>query len=291
MLRSVSSAQRFLIESRLPQSGWGYTRTAASAYPEPTCYSLLALADSNFEAQEPLAWLSGLVNPQGQLFLPNDDLPNWASALLIVTLTHLDALPQIRASSAQWLLEWKSKYVEEKQNSIQLDASIVGWSWISDTFSWVQPTSMAVLALKKAGLGSNQRVKDGERLLLNRVCRAGGWNFGNPIVFESELEPRPMDTAIALFALQDAPGADEAIARGLAVIEERAPAASSTLSLALGILSMDIFGRPVETLVKLLKARQSADGSWGQNVWWTALAACALQVADGGRNAFRIEKA
>jgi hypothetical protein len=279
-----------LIASQLPQAGWGYTNDATTAYPEPTCYSLIALADSNFDRQASLDWLSGFVNPQGQLFLPDDDQPNWATAQLIITLAYLDALPEVRASSVQWLLEWKSEYLEEKENTNQIDTTIIGWSWISSTFSWVQPTSMAVLALKKAGQGSSKRVKDGEKLLLNRVCRAGGWNCGNPIIFERVMEPWPTDTAIALFALQDVPEAGDAIERGLAVIEEKAPEASSTLSLALGLLSLNIFERPVDKFVKLLKARQSTDGSWNQNIWWTALAASALQVADGGRNAFRIEK-
>jgi hypothetical protein len=150
---------------------------------------------------------------------------------------------------------------------------------------------MAVLALKLAGLPSHTRVKDGETLLLNRACRQGGWNFGNPVVFDSELEPTAVDTAVALFALQGVPEAADAIEKGLAVIESKAPHSSSTLSLALGILCLDLFNRPVENFVGLLEKRQSADGSWKQNIWWTALAAMALQVAEGSRNAFRIQKA
>jgi hypothetical protein len=290
MSKSAYLAQRFLIQSQLPDAGWGYLNTATESYPEPTCYSLLALADTFFSPQKTLTWLASLVNAEGQLVLPRDDAPNWATAPLIITLVHLDALPEIRSASTNWLLAWKSQYIEEKQGSIRINPDIPGWSWISNTFSWVQPTSMAVLALKLAGLTTHPRVKEGEVLLLDRACQQGGWNFGNPVVFGSALEPTAVDTAIALFALQDVAEAADAIEKGLAVIESKAPQASSTLSLALGILCLEIFNRPVEQFVRLLEKRQSPDGSWKQNIWWTAVAAMALQVAEGSRNAFRIQK-
>jgi len=283
-------AQDFLINNQLQDSGWGYTAGTSQAYPEPTCYSLLALADNpSFSKDKPLSWLSGLINQDGQLYLPQDDMPNWATALFIITSIRLDEMPDVRKASIEWLLEWKSQEVENDESDVTpVDSSLVGWSWISNTFSWVQPTSLAMTALKMAGLKTHERVTEGEALLLDRVCLDGGWNFGNPVVYDKKIEPSVMETALAIFALQDAPQAANEIKRGLAVIEQRATDMPSTLSLALGILSNNLFDQSTQKFTQLLIERQETDGSWRQNIWWTALAALALQAADGGDNVFKI---
>jgi hypothetical protein len=287
MQNAIQSAQNFILQSQLPEAGWGYYANTPQAYPEPTCYSLLALAGTSFSPTRVLNWLSGLVNTEGQLYLPNDDSPNWATAHLIITLIRLNQLPEELSASIKWLLAWKSKYVNTMEK-IKLNGNLTGWPWISDTFSWVQPTSFAVLALKLAGRQKHERVKEAETLLFDRMCRQGGWNFGNPVVLDRQLEPSPADTAIALFALQDLPEAAEAIERGLTFLEQVTPRSPSALSLALTILCMQLFGRPTEQYAELLLARQEQDGSWGQMVWWTSLAVIALQAVAGGENVFQI---
>jgi hypothetical protein len=287
MTDAIKLAQDFLINSHLSGTGWGYAALNPQAYPEPTCYSLLALDGTPFSPNETLTWLAGLVQENGQLLLPGDDMPNWATSLLIITLTRLDQLPEVRTSSINWLLEWKSRTFENT-DFVQLDPSLVGWSWISDTFSWVQPTSYGALALKLSGLKTHERVKQAESLLLDRMCLQGGWNYGNPTVLGSELPPEVVDTAIALFGLQDLPEAADAIDKGLAVLEKLTPERPSALALALSILSFHLFDRPTGKLVDLLLKRQEPDGSWRQMVWWTSLAALALQAVNGGKNAFKI---
>jgi hypothetical protein len=287
MTDAIKLAQDFLINSHLSGTGWGYAALNPQAYPEPTCYSLLALDGTSFSPKETLTWLEGLVQENGQLLLPGDDMPNWATALLIITLIRLDQLPDVRTSSINWLLEWKSLTFEDT-DFVQLDPSLVGWPWISDTFSWVQPTSYGALALKLSGLKTHERVKQAESLLLDRKCLRGGWNYGNPAVLGSELPPEVVDTAIALFGLQDLPEAADAIDKGLAVLEKLTPERPSALALALSILSFHLFDRPTGKLVDLLLKRQEPDGSWRQMVWWTSLAALALQAVNGGKNAFKI---
>ena len=286
----MKSAQDFLITNQLQDSGWGYTAGTSQAYPEPTCYSLLALSNNpSFSTNKPLSWLSRLINQDGQLFLPQDDMPNWTTALFIITSIRLDEMPDVRKASIEWLLEWKSQEVENDESDVTpVDSSLVGWSWISNTFSWVQPTSLAMIALKMGGLKTHERVTEGEALLLDRVCLDGGWNFGNPVVYDKKIEPSVMETALAIFALQNTPQAAEEIERGLAVIEQRATDMPSTLSLALGILSKNLFDQPTQKFTELLIERQETDGSWRQNIWWTALAALALQSTDGGDNVFKI---
>ena len=225
MTDAIKLAQDFLINSHLSGTGWGYAALNPQANPEPTCYSLLALDGTSFSPNESLSWLAGLVQENGQLFLPGDDMPNWATSILIITLMRLDQLPEVRTSSTNWLLEWKSRTGDDT-DIIQLDPNLVGWPWISDTFSWVQPTSYGALALKLSGLKTHERVKEAESLLLDRMCLQGGWNYGNPVVLGSVLPPEVVDTAIALFGLQDLPEAADAIEKGLAVLDRINPRTS-----------------------------------------------------------------
>jgi hypothetical protein len=287
MTDAIKMAQDFLINSHISGTGWGYAALNPLAYPEPTCYSLLALDGTIFSPTETLTWLAGLVQDNGQLLLPGDDMPNWATSLLTITLTRLDQLPEVRKASINWLLEWKSRTLENTV-FVQLDPTLIGWPWISDTFSWVQPTSFGALALKLSGLNMHERVKDAEALLLDRMCRQGGWNYGNPVVLGSELPPEVVDTAIALFGLQDLPEASDAIEKGLAVLEELTPERPSALALALSILCFHLFDRPTGKFVDFLLKRQEPDGSWRQMIWWTSLAALALQAVNGGKNIFKI---
>lgn len=287
MLKEIQSAQDFLTGAQIPGSGWGYRDDSPQAYPEPTCYSLLALADSSFTSPEPLDWLSGLVTTDGKLYLPNDDSPNWGTSLLIITLSRLNLLPIVREASINWLLEWKSQYVETGE-VVTLDGSLIGWPWISDTFSWVQPTSYAIFALKLAGLREHGRVKEAEALLFDRMCQGGGWNFGNPIILNRPIDPSLSETSIALFALQDVPEAADAIDKGVTLLEQDLPKLPSALALSLGILCLQLFDRPVDRYVDLLLSRQESDGSWRQMSWWTALGVLALQVAEGGKNVFKL---
>lgn len=286
----LKQAQDFLISAHLPGTGWAYHQRGTHAYPEPTCCGLLALRETSFPAQASLTWLASLVNAEGQLFLPQDDMPNWASAMLVITLTHLNQLSETRKSSINWLLEWKSKQVEPDPDLVKVNSNLLGWPWISDTFSWVQPTSWAVLALKLAGLGAHPRIKEAETLILDRTCLEGGWNFGAPVILNQIIDPAPVDTALALFALQDVSTASHEIEAGLDFIENSIPRFPSSLSLSLGILCLNIFGRPTDNLVELLNARQAEDGSWGQSPWWTSLAVLALQAALGESNVFKIQK-
>lgn len=287
MQGAIQDAQNFLLRSQIPGSGWGYHSDSSQAFPEPTCYSLLALTDTSFSQTAPLNWLSGLVNSEGQLFLPHDDSPNWGTSHLIIALSRLDLLPEVRQASIAWLLEWKSQYVESTE-VVTLDGTLIGWPWISDTFSWVQPTSYAVFALKLAGLKRHERVKEAEALLFDRMCSGGGWNFGNPIILGRPIDPSLSDTAIALFALQDVPDAVDEIEKGLTVLEEELPKYPTALALSLGILCLQLYNRRIEQYLDLLLSRQEPDGSWRQMAWWTALSVLALQAAEGGNNVFKL---
>lgn len=73
---------------------------------------------------------------------------------------------------------------------------------MAGTHSWVEPTAIAVLALRANGHADHPRVSEAVRMLMDRRLGHGGWNYGNTVVFGAELKPMPDATGMALAALQ-----------------------------------------------------------------------------------------
>jgi hypothetical protein len=58
------------------------------------------------------------------------------------------------------------------------DTSIKGWPWIENTHSWIEPTSLAVLALKACGYAEHIRVLEAIRMILDRQLPSGAGMSG-----------------------------------------------------------------------------------------------------------------
>src|SRR5205085_2740274 len=100
------------------------------------------------------------------------------------------------------------------------DGQLVGWPWAEGNFSWVEPTSWAMLALRRVGQGAHPRVEEGRKLLLDRVLEPGGVNYGNRRIFGITLEPIPTPTSLALLALQGCD--DERVKKTVAYLRKAA---------------------------------------------------------------------
>jgi len=208
------------------------------------------------------AWLAQCDRTTGWLV----ENPAWPiniafNALAVFTLRHRPApsadaiVSRVLAS----LIASKGRTAPPSSDAAQ-DNSLQGWSWIDATFSWVEPTCWGLLALKSArthgaaagtdpAIGS--RLAEAERLLTNRSCRPGGWNFGNAVVMRQDLRPYVPVTALALLALQDLRGAD-VVSRGLAALETLWPTEISATALGLSLLCLDVYDRPATHLVTQL---------------------------------------
>ena len=81
------------------------------------------------------------------------------------------------------------------------DPTLIGWPWVADTHSWLEPTALAILALRREGRGDHPRVREGVRLIADRAIVDGGWNYGNKAAFGHALRPQPAPTGLALLAL------------------------------------------------------------------------------------------
>jgi len=103
----------------------------------------------------------------------------------------------------------------------KLNVSHEGWPWRDGNASWIEPTSLTLVALKKAAATHPSselalRVREGEALVLSRRCSDGGWNCGNPNVFNYDLPSYPESTGQALVGLQGRSESELAVPLGAA---------------------------------------------------------------------------
>jgi len=287
----LEATEAFLIAAQAASGAWPYYAGNQDA-PEPTCYALLALANAERSGHAAcvsrgVQALSRSIGADGVVRWQTSSDPHWTASLAILTLTRLRQNEELVDRAASALLSWKVRTARPSP-VVPLDSQLAGWSWYDNTFSWIEPTCHALIALKAAGYDSAPRVAEGEALLLDRACDDGGWNYGNPEAFGRRLDSFPDTTALALLALQGTPGAESRVAAGIQFLQQAAFAAPSTLTFAWTILSLNAHGVAVEDYVSPLAERRLADGSWRGGVHLTALATLALQAAEGAPNVFRL---
>jgi hypothetical protein len=233
-----------LTSARNPDGGWGYTRGRASRL-EPTCLALLALAVAGPPADPRVLerWPRAnglLIDPQARTSNVTDN----AVALLTAQMPRT-ALPALAAGLAGALVNMTGVTFPPAATNRQ-DNALRGWPWVAQTFSWVEPTAWCVLALKKHTRAHRDaspvtRVTDGERLLIDRVCKNGGWNYGNSNVLGKELFAYVPTTAIALLAMQDR-REQEAVRRSTRYLSTHALDERSGLSLSLSRIALGLVG-------------------------------------------------
>ncbi len=286
--RNIAQGLAFLTSVQNADGGWPYLPGPPSV-PEATCHALLACALSGEASatRAGLAWITRNLGADGALYAPGHPVPHWSTSLALYALARLGNHKAEVDRLAGRLLAWKVQR-SDTDVLVRLNAHLAGWSWNEGTFSWVEPTAYAVLALKQAGQGNHPRVWEGVTLLVDRACAEGGWNYGNPEVMGRALPAFPDPTAWALLALQGRPVPAGVIQRGLDFLEREVPAYPSALALALGCLALSAWDRAADTLTAALRARQGRDGSWRQRVAVTALAVLALMATTGGPHAFRL---
>jgi len=207
-----------LLRRRTPgDGGWSHRGTQFGG--EPTALALLALHSGSIVLKEGIEPLmarqatDGLWSDVGEA----TDVNFWATALAVNTLSILGAEPPTYADSlealirsrpmeASWLVSLKFRFLDRH---VQFDPRKYGWPWVPETVSWVAPTAMALIALKRAkrhGLVSGgeleRRLRLGTEMLIDRACPEGGWNAGNAVVYGVPLRPHVDTTALALLALR-----------------------------------------------------------------------------------------
>lgn len=204
-----------LIQQANPSGGWPYYVGKKSRL-EPTCWALLALhgAWTGSETEWSRVATTHLEFVQrsqrrGGLLSDSPDAPVNLAAAGLAACTLAALSPSSRTTILPALLGGivALKGIRVNEPDTRQDNTLQAWPWYPETFSWVEPTAWCVLALKKlkaiAPPDSAARIAEAERMLENRCCEIGGWNYGNASALGQDLRPHVPPTAMALLSLHD----------------------------------------------------------------------------------------
>ena len=292
-----------LLGRQNPDGGWGAAQDRSSN-TEATALTLGALKAIGARSLDDrilrgALWLTARQNPDGGWRL-NDvaTAGSWTTALAIIALSAFPEHQKRVRDGAHWLLQQAgsapgilAKLIlrvtgKSKDNEVNLD--LVGWSWVPNSFSWVEPTSYALTALKKVRAAISEgdldeRIRQGEALIYDRMCKGGGWNYGNSKVLDYALWPYPDITAVALIALQDH-AADAANQRSLIALRKTAAEANSGLASSWAAICLSIYGQDTHEWRSRIEKGFEKNGFLGE----TKTLALALLALNGNANPFRI---
>jgi len=294
-MTSNSLAAR-LIEVQNTDGGWGMTPGAPSG-TEPTAIAQMALLHASTEtaaagaAQRARQWLLSRQREDGSWPLTDEvDGPSWTTLVAVLALASDAASEASAERGIAWILRqrgagisWRARIDEWIHGqAVELDWDLHGWPWAAGTFSWIEPTSWALLALKHQYRGRQppraiaQRIRESERMIHDRSCPGGGWNYGNKRVLGVDMEPYPDTTALALLALQDSPRSTTT-EPGLAALQNALRNHDSGLTLALSILCYRAYDRDAAPLRDRLTQRFAESGFLGET---RTLGLAVLAMAD-----------
>jgi hypothetical protein len=257
-------AVKMLVEAQNADGGWGALKGRHSN-TESTSLAIIALRAVREHAVAPngqrgVNWLIQRQRTDGSW--PLSDLAtgsSWTSALAILTLANSAGEEERALKGARWALEqegsrfgWLTSFwiaVSGQRQKLHLNPDLKGWPWTAGSFSWVEPTSYFLLALKKLrsfliDAKVDERIRQGEMLLYDRMCEGGGWNYGNVKVLGETLWPYPDVTAVALVALQDHHGR-EATKAALRALHAMLREVESGFALSWGIICLSLYGEDV----------------------------------------------
>jgi hypothetical protein len=196
--------------------GWGYF-PGKQSWLEPTIYALLALADQSDGAMFGRGWeliRSWELPGGGWRGCAAVNEAHWATSLVVTLHAALDVYDGACERGLAWLVGSTGAEGRPlsrlahwlRPASVEFDPGLCGWPWQAGASSWIEPTAHALMALRGAQVHTNSpevssRIENGERMLLERRCRDGGWNYGNRRVLGADLPSYPETTALALMAL------------------------------------------------------------------------------------------
>jgi len=203
----TATATADLLNAQQPDGGWAY-QTGQAPATEPTALAILALSQIQPDAEALAAaadWLVARQRGDG-LFTASavHEEGSWLSPLAALTLQQRGRTAASRAAE-QAILDRPVYTFSDllAPGTYGYDTRIPGWPWTAGDFSFTEPTSLAMIFLKKTSNAAAGRVREGARFLRDRALPGGGWNYGEPPVLGGALFPTVAPTALALLALAD----------------------------------------------------------------------------------------
>ncbi len=187
------------------ETGW-----LPSPTTEPLAYWCLAFhAHGERQATEAIADRLAVVQQDSGFVTAGEQYaaPRWPTSLAVLAWSVIqDVWPQRYRDNIRLgvdaLLSIEGRRIDPTPE-IGHDTQLVGWPWVDGTHSWVEPTALAVLALKAAGQHAHPRVREAVRLLRDRQIQGGAWNCGNTLVLGQTQANHVQPTGLALLALVD----------------------------------------------------------------------------------------
>lgn len=261
----IAGARGELQGRQAPDGSWSY-RPGRTAGAEPTAMAALGLLatgdDRPVEVRRAGEWLAGLQREVGSVpATPGVSMPGWTTPHALLLWGRLGGFEESRRRAREWLLRVAGKRMPagpETRSTLGHDPTLVGWPWVAGTHSWVEPTAMAILALRGESLGDHPRARAGLAVIVDRAIPSGGWNYGNKSVFGRVLRPQPGPTGQALLAITDgAPVVGPAIDYLLGVL----PTTRAAVSIGWGVMGLKAHGAcPPGAASWLAEAAESCSG-------------------------------
>ena len=226
--------------------------------PDATAWSILALDTRGENSRTIDRSRKRLVKAQdkdGRINISADHPEaSWPTALAAIAWHGIPDYHEVQQKAVQFMTATTGVHWPRQENSpLSHDTSIPGWPWVNGTHSWVEPTALALLALRLADHADHPRAKQGVKLLLDRQLSGGGWNYGNTKVFGQELRPMPASTGVALQALVGhAEGVK--VETSLLYLESIIDRTRTPFSLAWGLLGLSAWGKRPRNVQELITA-------------------------------------
>jgi len=292
-----------LLKVQNPDGGWG-VHPGKPSNIEATAFALLALGvlrDNSLKnsVDRGVGWLVRIQKQDGSFpYMANLREGSWASPLAVIALSVLAPEQPAALRGAEWVLRQKGRglglvgtlqyWWAPERSIVKLNPLLKGWSWTAGTFSWVEPTAYSLVALKKLKSRLNQdqviaRVSEAEKMIYDRMCAGGGWNYGNSNVLGETLWPYPDTTALALISLQDH-RTDPPNQVSLKALQKMLADNHSGLALAWSILCFDLYGNESSHWIDQMEKSYLETEFLGE----TKPIALALLAASHGEQIFRV---
>jgi hypothetical protein len=251
----TTRARADLRSLRGPAGAWAY-RAGGAPCAEPTALAALALiASGGTDASDaPVIaaasdWLASGQRPDGSIGIEGAGASaTWMTPYAMLLWSTVGQHEEPRRRAACWLLKLKGRTLDPRDDPLRIaghDTTLVGWPWVADTHSWLEPTCLAILALGREGYAEHPRVVEGLRLVRNRALDAGGWNYGNKSVFGRELRPQPAPTGLALLTLAGIGATSPMIANAVRYLRETLPGVRAAASLGWGLMGLRAWGETI----------------------------------------------
>jgi hypothetical protein len=263
---------------------------------EPTALAVMALVAQgrHAAAAKGIEWLAGLQAPDGSVGpTASQSVPGWPTSLAVLAAhfaTNTDSAK--RATTARrfdidravaWILRTRGEALP-RTPEMGHDTTLVGWPWVEDTHSWIEPTAMHVLALTSVGRGDHPRTREAVRLLIDRLLPDGGCNYGNTVVMNQVLRPHLQPTGLAMLALASESDQKGKVAKSLDYLARELSPRTASASLAYGLMGMAAQNRFPTNSLSWLEAAYRRTIASEPAPYRLALIALAAMAADSPLN-------